>query len=82
MVEAKDEELVHLKKQIDEMAEKIKSVFTENVDLKRELMNSEQKVKTAIESELNMRKIIESYNGKYTQVRIQAHFNNQSLIFS
>lgn len=37
MVEAKDEELVHLKKQIDDMAQKIKTVFQENVDLKREV---------------------------------------------
>lgn len=68
MVDAKDEELLHLKKQIEETSEKIKKVFHENVELKRELMNSEQKVKNAIESELGTRQMFDSYTSKYSQV--------------
>ncbi|KAI6207746.1 Protein disulfide-isomerase TMX3 [Aphelenchoides besseyi] len=68
MVAHKDEELEHLRGEINGMKDKIQSVFQENVDLKRELMHNEEKVKKAIESDLMGRQTIESYGSKYKEL--------------
>lgn len=42
-------------------------------------MVSEQKVKTAIESELNTRKMVEGYTGKYTELMDTLESSNKSF---
>ncbi|CAD5207162.1 unnamed protein product [Bursaphelenchus okinawaensis] len=68
MMKTKDEELNHLRKEIDNMRGKVEGVFKENVNLKQELLGKERAFQEAVASEIQTKKVIESYGDKYSDL--------------
>ncbi|CAD5210549.1 unnamed protein product [Bursaphelenchus xylophilus] len=68
MMKTKDDELKHLRKEIEGMRSKVEGVFRENVELKQELLNKERAFQEAVTAEINTKKVIESYGDKYGEL--------------
>jgi chromosome segregation ATPase len=79
IAKAKEEEISILRTELDGMQAKIHAVFEENVNLKRELLRSEEKVKRAIESELALRKMVDTYSEKYSSLMKNLANSNEAF---
>ncbi|KAF7634112.1 hypothetical protein Mgra_00006532 [Meloidogyne graminicola] len=62
---AKDKELGLMRQQIEEMQKRVGEVFSENVQLKKQSLNDETRLKTSVEAELKTRKLLDEYAKKY-----------------
>ncbi|KAL3072696.1 hypothetical protein niasHS_017670 [Heterodera schachtii] len=79
IAKTKDSELDTLHLQIGEMQKRVQQVFGENVELKKELLSSEDRVKKSIESEIGMRKLLDDYSEKYSELTKSLSLSNSSF---
>ncbi|KAL7074122.1 hypothetical protein ACQ4LE_006695 [Meloidogyne hapla] len=63
---AKDKELGLMRVQIEEMQKRVSEVFSENVQLKKQSLNDETRLKASVEAELKTRKLLDEYAQKYS----------------
>lgn len=61
------------------MHKKIQEVFQENVNLKKELIANETKMKTSLESEIEMRKLLNNYSERYQNLLKSLSKSNESF---
>uniref|UniRef100_A0A915LMR0 Uncharacterized protein n=1 Tax=Meloidogyne javanica TaxID=6303 RepID=A0A915LMR0_MELJA len=62
---AKDKELGLMRVQIEEMQKRVSEVFSENVQLKKQSLNDETRLKESVEAELKTRQLLDEYAHKY-----------------
>uniref|UniRef100_A0A914GR13 Uncharacterized protein n=1 Tax=Globodera rostochiensis TaxID=31243 RepID=A0A914GR13_GLORO len=79
LAKAKDSELDALHTQIGETQKRVQQVFAENVLLKKELLVSEDRVKKSIETEIGMRKLLDEYSEKYSELTKSLSQSNSSF---
>uniref|UniRef100_A0A183BNG8 Alpha-taxilin n=1 Tax=Globodera pallida TaxID=36090 RepID=A0A183BNG8_GLOPA len=79
LAKAKDSELDVLHTQIGDTQKRVQQVFAENVMLKKELLVSEDRVKKSIESEIGMRKLLDEYSEKYSELTKSLSQSNSSF---
>uniref|UniRef100_A0AC34F5D3 Alpha-taxilin n=1 Tax=Panagrolaimus sp. ES5 TaxID=591445 RepID=A0AC34F5D3_9BILA len=75
----KDDEINILKTELKSMHERVQQVFTENVNLKKQLIENDTKMKTALESEIEMRKLLNDYATKYQNLLSSLANSNESF---
>jgi len=68
MAKAKEEEITVMKDQVEAMKKRVLDVFGENVKVKSQLLESEEKVQASMESELTLRKTLDEYSSKYSKL--------------
>jgi chromosome segregation ATPase len=75
----KDDEINILKTELKDMHERVQQVFTENVKLKKQLIENDTKMKTTLESEIEMRKLLNDYATKYQNLLSSLASSNESF---
>ncbi|CAK5090258.1 unnamed protein product [Meloidogyne enterolobii] len=76
---AKDKELGLMRVQIEEMQKRVSEVFSENVQLKKQSLNDETRLKESVEAELKTRQLLDEYAHKYAALTESLSSTNGSF---